>query len=178
MSKFLYTLTVCLLLLLTPMSYAQQVLGESGNTKQTAQTSESGSLVAEPLLADPLVKGQPPEVGKHVMANTDAGSMILSLLMVLALIIISALVLKRFNFTQQNSSQIKVIASLSLGVKERLVVAQVGDQQLVLGVTPQNITLIKSLEEPIASNQPEKASVLSGKVLDFLQKTNFNTKNK
>ncbi|MBL4900001.1 MAG: flagellar biosynthetic protein FliO [Colwellia sp.] len=112
------------------------------------------------------------------MANTDVGSMILSLLMVLALIFISALILKRFNFTQKNTGQLKVIASLSLGVKERLIVVQVGEQQLVLGVTSQQITLIKSLEEPITSNQPENTSALTGNVLAFLQKNNFNNKNK
>ncbi len=168
MSKFLRSLAVLLLVSLTTISYAQQVLENNENTKQAAETS----------IAEAVVVKDAPEVGKHVMANTDAGSMILSLLMVLALIFISALVLKRFNFTQQNSGQLKVVASLSLGVKERLVVAQVGEQQLVLGVTPQQITLIKSLEEPIVASQPEKASALTGNVLAFLQKNNFNTKNK
>jgi flagellar protein FliO/FliZ len=102
--------------------------------------------------------------------------MILSLLMVLALIGICTLVLKRFNLTQQNTGQLKVIASLSLGVKERLIVVQVGEQQLVLGVTPQKITLIKSLDEPIDSSNPENTSALTGNVLAFLKKTNFNTK--
>lgn len=168
MFKILCSLAVLLLFFITTISYAQQELGENKKAKQAAETS----------VADPLVVKQVPEVGKHVMANTDAGSMILSLLMVLALIFISALVLKRFNFTQQQSGQLKVVASLSLGVKERLIVAQVGDQQLVLGVTPQQITLIKSLEEPIVSSQPEKASALTGNVLAFLQKNNFNSKNK
>jgi flagellar protein FliO/FliZ len=168
MFKKLCSLVVLLLFFMTTISYAQQELSDNEKAKQTAETS----------VADPLVVKQSPEVGKHVMANTDATSMILSLLMVLALIFISALVLKRFNFTQQQSGQLKVIASLSLGVKERLVVAQVGEQQLVLGVTPQQITLIKSLEEPIVSNQPEKASALTGNVLAFLQKNNFNGKNK
>jgi flagellar protein FliO/FliZ len=90
-----------------------------------------------------------PEVGKHVMANMDAGSMILSLLMVLGLIILCALVLKRFNLTQQGVSQLKVITSLSLGAKERVVVVQAGEQQLLLGVTAQQVTLIERLSEPL-----------------------------
>ena len=106
MSNFFYFLVVFLLVFITTVSYAQQELGTSENAKQTVE-----SIVAEPL----LVK-QAPEVGKHVMANTDAGSMILSLLMVLAVIVITALVLKRFNVTQQNSGQLKVVASLSFGV--------------------------------------------------------------
>jgi flagellar protein FliO/FliZ len=166
MANFSSAIAIVLLLCLTTITHAQEALGENELLKQPVQTS-----VAKQVLDDP-------KVGKHVMANTDAGSMILSLLMVLALIGVSAYVLKRFNITQQQSGQLKVVASLSLGVKERIVVAQVGEQQLLLGVTPQQITLIKSLEEPIDSSQPEKASVLTGNVLAFLQKNNFNTKNK
>jgi flagellar protein FliO/FliZ len=168
MSIFLRSLAAFLFILLTTIANAQEVNEENENARQATKTS----------IAEAVVVKEDPEVGKHVMANTDAGSMILSLLMVLALIFISALVLKRFNVTQQNTSQLKVVASVSLGVKERLIVAQVGEQQLVLGVTPQQITLIKSLEEPIVSSQPEETSVLPGNVLAFLQKKNFNNKNK
>ena len=93
----------------------------------------------------------------------------LSLLMVLGLIIVSALVLKRFNLTQQNSSQIKVIASLSLGAKERVIVVQIGDQQMVLGVCPQQISLLKNLDTPI-ENTTASPLALSSNVLSFLQK--------
>ena len=148
--------------------YAEASFEQNVNTEQLVEVP-----VVEPDVEKPV-----PEVGKHVMATTDAGSMILSLLMVLALIFISALVLKRFNFTQQTSGQMKVVSSLSLGVKERLVVAQVGEQQLVLGVTSQQITLIKSLDEPITTNQPENAPPLTGNILAFLQKNNFNKKDK
>lgn len=168
MTKFSYAITALLLLCLTAVSHAQQDLGENELSKQSTQTSVAEQIIDEPS----------PKVGKHVMANTDAGSMILSLLMVLALIGVSAYVLKRFNVTQQQSGQLKVVASLSLGVKERIVVAQVGEEQLVLGVTPQQITLIKSLEEPIETSQSDKASALTGNVLAFLQKNNINTKNK
>jgi len=172
MPKLLCAIFVVLwLFLLTTSSYAQQGVGENEKVEEIAKIVERAETAetAEILVAAPVII-PPPEVGKHVMANTDAGSMILSLLMVLALIFISALVLKRFNFTQQQSGQLKVVASLSLGTKERIIVAQVGDQQLVLGITPQQITLIKSLEEPIASSQTEKPSAFSGNVLAFFKK--------
>lgn len=115
----------------------------------------------------PQELNNPPQVGKHVMANMDAGSMILSLLMVLALIIICALVLKRFNFTQQGVSQLKMVTSLSLGAKERVVVIQAGEQQLLLGVTAQQVTLIERLEQPLAT-QTLKAAELPKNLLSFL----------
>lgn len=139
-----------------------------GFSIQVAFAQEQGSVNAE-LTAKTLEKT--PEVGKHVMANMDASSMILSLLMVLALIIISALVLKRFNLTQQNTSQLKVVASLSLGAKERIVVVEVASQQLVLGVTSQQITLIERLAEPIVT-ATESSLPMTSNVLAFLQKAN------
>ncbi len=108
-----------------------------------------------------------PQVGKHVMANMDAGSMILSLLMVLVLIILCALVLKRFNLTQQGVSQLKVVTSLSLGAKERVVVIQAGEQQLLLGVTAQQVTLIERLAEPLVTPETKKAELPKG-LLSFL----------
>lgn len=116
-----------------------------------------------------------PQVGKHVMTNMDAGSMILSLLMVLGLIVISALVLKRFNIVQQGHGQIKVISSVSLGAKERVVVIQVGDKQMVLGVTSQQITHIETLSEPLIQEKSDKVNVPNNMmtlIQEKLQKSN------
>jgi len=153
-----------LLCAITHYSFAQ----EASTSSKSAQVVEEQK---EPLL---LTTEKTPQVGKHVMANMDASSMILSLLMVLALIIISAIVLKRFNLTQQSSNQLKVIASLSLGAKEKVVVVQIGEQQLVLGVCPQQISLLKNLDKPI-DIQMGKPLALSGNVLSFLQKNSIKT---
>lgn len=96
-----------------------------------------------------VVKNAPVEVGKHVAANMDAMSMILSLLMVLAVIAVSAFILKRFQGVQHTFNGLKIITSLHLGSKEKLVVVQTGDKQLLLGVTAQQITLLDTLAEPI-----------------------------
>ncbi|MGJ8692221.1 MAG: flagellar biosynthetic protein FliO [Thalassotalea sp.] len=95
-----------------------------------------------------------PAVGKHVGSNLDAATMILSLLMVLALIIASAYVLKKFNITAVQSEDLKIITSLALSTKEKLLVVQVGDKQLLLGVTSQQITLLETLETPLEVKAP------------------------
>ncbi|WP_286233271.1 flagellar biosynthetic protein FliO [Thalassotalea sediminis] len=104
------------------------------------------------------------EVGKHANVNMDAASMILALLLVLALIVVSAFVLKKFNMINKVSSGMKVVASLPLGTKEKLIVVQVGDEQLLLGVSHQQVNLIKTLETPL----PESSS-LSEQVNNPLQ---------
>jgi len=160
---FVFSLSF-LLCAVTQSSFAQEASTSSDNT-QVDKTQKTPQL---------LTTEKTPQVGKHVMANMDASSMILSLLMVLALIFISAIVLKRFNLTQQSSNQLKVIASLSLGAKEKVVVVQIGDQQLVLGVCSQQISLLKNLENPI-DIQVGKPLALSGNVLSFLQKSSAKT---
>ena len=94
------------------------------------------------------------EVGKHANPNLDAMSMIISLLMVLALIIVSAWILKKFNLANKSVSGMQVISSLPLGHKEKLVVVQVADEQLLLGVSAQQINLIKTLEKPLEVGGP------------------------
>jgi flagellar biosynthetic protein FliO len=95
----------------------------------------------------------PVEVGKHVTANMDAMSMIMSLLMVLAVIVVSAMVLKRFQGAQHAINGLKIVTSLHLGSKEKLVVVQAGEKQLLLGVTPQQISLLKTLDEPLVTSK-------------------------
>jgi flagellar protein FliO/FliZ len=175
MTNFFVSMLGCLLFMSTTFSFAQENVSANENTQIESTIVESTQTQDAPSSVEKM-----PQVGKHVMANTNASSMILSLLMVLGVIVISALVLKRFNLTQQSSNQLKVIGSLSLGAKERVVVVQVGEQQLVLGVCSQQVTLLKDLDTPLEV-QSGKALALSGNVLSFLQnnttskKSNSNT---
>lgn len=95
-----------------------------------------------------------PVVGKHVAANLDVASILLSLLLVLALIIAVAFLLKRIQPQGNKLAGMKVITSLHLGTKERLVVVEVDKKQLLLGVTAQQITLIQTLDNPMEVGQP------------------------
>jgi flagellar protein FliO/FliZ len=89
------------------------------------------------------------EVGRHVMGNIDAGSMIISLLLVLVAIVVAAGILKKLQVGGTTVNGLKVVTSLNLGAKERLVVVQVGEKQLLLGVTGQQINVLDTLDEPI-----------------------------
>lgn len=142
-------------------------------TEAAAIKSESSKLsnqVKPPIETVPIIhadNADSPQVGKHVMANMNASSMILSLLMVLVLIFICALIMKRFNLVQQGVSQLKMVASLSLGSKERVVVVQVGEKQFMLGVTSQQINLIETLPEPLLT-KPQGSIDLPKSILSVL----------
>ena len=108
---------------------------------------------------DAFAQEEAVEVGKHANLNLDAMSMIISLLMVLALIIASAWILKKFNLANKSVSGMQVISSLPLGHKEKLVVVQVADEQLLLGVSGQQINLIKVLEKPLELTSPLSSDI-------------------
>ena len=48
-----------------------------------------------------------------------------------------------------NNRQIKIITAVPLGTKEKLVLIEAGNKQMLLGVTQHQINLIKELDEPL-----------------------------
>ena len=111
-----------------------------------------------------------PEVGKQISGNMDSMSFILSFLMVLALIVVCALALKKFQPGLQQQTGLKIVTSLNLGAKERLVVVQAGEQQLLLGVTAHQITLLDTLAEPLVQGTPISGE-LGHSFLNLLRKS-------
>lgn len=69
-----------------------------------------------------------------------------SLLLVLAVIIVLAWVLRRMNLTQQGTGNfLKIIGSVALGQRERAVLIEVGDTWLLVGVGPGQIRTLHTL---------------------------------
>ncbi|KGJ97030.1 flagellar biosynthetic protein FliO [Colwellia psychrerythraea] len=162
----IFLVTCCYLLSWAALAQSNTTNSIAGQNIVTENSSGQNVAITEVIEQESTAENSP-QVGKHVRSNMNAGSMILSLLMVLALIIICAFVLKRFKFTQQGISQLKVITSLSLGTKERIMVVQVGEQQLLLGVTAGKITLLDKLSEPLVS-QNITTGDLPKNILSFL----------
>ncbi len=85
----------------------------------------------------------------------DIGSairLILGLFVVLFLIIASAWLFKRFGRWQGGyTDQLKIVGGLAVGARERIVLVQVGEQQLLIGIAPGNIRTLHVLDEPLPS---------------------------
>jgi flagellar protein FliO/FliZ len=78
------------------------------------------------------------------------GSSLLALIVVIALILAMAWLLRRLPGAAMGShGGMRIVASLAVGAKERVMVVSVGEKQLVLGVTGQQITLIDKLDTPL-----------------------------
>ena len=75
---------------------------------------------------------------------------LLGLMAVLALILLMGWLLRRVGQGSLVGSQnLKIIASLSLGTREKIALVQVGEQQLLLGITPNAINHLQTFAEPV-----------------------------
>ncbi|ABM61272.1 flagellar biosynthetic protein FliO [Halorhodospira halophila] len=75
---------------------------------------------------------------------------IVALLVVLAVIIGLAWLLRRFGGgAVGGTGQMRVLGSLPVGQRERVVLVQVGDTQLLLGVAPGRVQTLHVLETPV-----------------------------
>lgn len=89
---------------------------------------------------------------KPVLDAGSLGQLVLSLLLVVMLILAVAWLLKRFgNFSATTSGNLKIIDALSMGTRERIVLLQVGEQQVLLGVSTGHIEMLCTLEKPVAT---------------------------
>ncbi len=98
-----------------------------------------------------------PEVVQHTTPST-AGSLAqvtVSLLLVLAIVFAAAWLMRRLRgFGGLGANTIQIIADAPLGAKERAVLIQVGQQQLLLGVAPGRINTLHVLAEPVSTVNP------------------------
>lgn len=92
-------------------------------------------------------------------SGTQLLSVLFSLFFVLGLILVLAWVLRRFGQGGFSGQQgMKVVASLSLGTRERLLVVDIQGQQLLLGVTPQQIRTLHVFDEPVIDTRADPKS--------------------
>lgn len=91
------------------------------------------------------------------------GAVVLELLLglglVVALIFLLAWLLRRVNGLQMRGQQMKIVASTALGTRERAVLLQVGERQLLLGVAPGRVTLLESFPEKIIEPETFKQAL-------------------
>ena len=96
---------------------------------------------------------------------------IFSLLLVLAAVVLVAWILKRINLPQYGAgSLLKVISGVAVGQRERIVLVEVNDTWLVVGVAPGQVRTLHSMpkaELPI--QQTDSSSDTDGKFQGWLK---------
>ena len=88
----------------------------------------------------------------------------LSSLAVIGVLLVLGWVLRRLRGAALlgGSKQLKIVASLTLGQRERVVVVQVGEEQWLLGVTTQQISGLGKLDQPLTPEQAKSVLVNRG----------------
>lgn len=105
-------------------------------------------LLGLPGLA--AAEGGRPPTATPVPGAVDALQVLVSLVVVLLLIAAMAWLLRRFGqFPLGQGGALRIIGAVSLGQRERAVLVQVGDSQILLGVAPGSVQTLHVLERPV-----------------------------
>lgn len=118
-------------------------------------------VLAVPLLlvAAPLLAAEPAAAMSSAGVGTQLSKLLVGLLLVIGLIFLLAWLLRRVQQLNPRGNQaIKVVSTQALGARERLVLVQVGKEQVLLGLSAGRITPLHVLEEPVHLPDVEPAN--------------------
>ncbi len=91
--------------------------------------------------------------------GAQLSKLLLGLLLVIGLIFLLAWLLRRVQQLHPRGEQvIKIVSTQALGPRERLVLVQVGGEQILLGLSAGRITPLHVLEEPVHLPDAEPAT--------------------
>lgn len=119
-----------------------------------------GLLLALPLsalAAEPVAQAvTAPAVGS---VGGQLTQLVLGLLLVIGLIFVLAWLMRRVQRIGPGNGQvIELVGSRALGPRDRLVLVQVGEEQILLGITPGRITPLHVLKTPVDAVKTEAAT--------------------
>ncbi|KAF2410771.1 flagellar protein FliO/FliZ [Pseudomonas antarctica] len=124
--------------------------------------SMAGLFLALPLsalAAEPIAQAA---AAAPVVSSGIGGQLtqlVLGLLLVVGLIFVLAWLMRRVQRIGPGNGQvIEMIGSRVLGPRDRLVLVQVGEEQILLGITPGRITPLHVLKSPVEVAKTEAAT--------------------
>ena len=138
-------------------AWAEAPVSAPAETAATAEASNQPDAISP--TATLHLKSDPVRSGGTSMGEAT-GQMIIGLVAVLGLIFVLAWVAKRFNLAPGGATaHMKVVSSLSVGPKEKLLLVEVENQRLLLGVTTTQVSLIREMGDvPEAEPQSDFSS--------------------
>ncbi|WP_034641508.1 flagellar biosynthetic protein FliO [Chitinilyticum aquatile] len=82
----------------------------------------------------------------------------LALVIVLGLIVVGAWLMRRFSLLPRAANgQLRVVSGVMVGTRERVVIVELGETWLVLGVTGEQVNLLHTLPRPDHADSPAAA---------------------
>lgn len=131
-------------------------------------------LSASSLLASSLFAASAyAETASGTAVPSTAGNLfqvLLGLIVVLALMAGAAWLLRRFNTAKGvSNTSIKIVGAASVGTRERVVVVEIADQWIVVGVAPGRVNALATMQKQETTLTPEAPS--SGNFSTWLAQT-------
>ena len=121
------------------------------------------------LAADPPRPAFTPPQASAVSSGSVL-QVIFSLLFVLAAIVLVAWILKRINLPQNAAgSALKVISGVAVGQRERIVLVEVNDTWLVVGVAPGQVTALHTMPKNVLPATENSAPEADNKFKNWLK---------
>lgn len=100
---------------------------------------------------------------KQTVRTVSSGDMLhwgVGLLIVLSIFFLCVWGMRKLGgITVNNAEKMRIVGGLSLGMREKVILLQVGKKQLILGVTPGRIDALHVLEGDDCLNREESASM-------------------
>lgn len=177
----LFYVVLCFALLLPAALNAQTStdteVAEVVSSKSATEDAANDSSITEPpampveksadtVVVQPATK--PDSAAQRPSAGLGLGKMALSLAIVVAIVVALGWAFKKLTLRLPGSRHIKIISTMPLGPKERLLVIEIQGKQRVLGVTAQSINLLFELENPLP--EEKLASDFHTQLQSFLKK--------
>jgi flagellar protein FliO/FliZ len=166
------------LLLVLVLLWGQPVV--AADTEQPAQvgltdekkTVQTTVAVAEPppLFTSPISAKKPVPATGSAVVTSDPFTIIFALLFIVLLIFFVAWLMRRVGAIPiANGQAMKVVAGLSVGTREKVILLDVGGEQLLIGVAPGRISHLHSFEQPVVNPDSIPVSEFSLKLKKLLQ---------
>ncbi|MDX1757571.1 MAG: flagellar biosynthetic protein FliO [Marinobacter sp.] len=109
-----------------------------------------------------------PSVPDSVGTITSLG---IGLLVVIGLIFVCAWLVRRMSgLTGMNNQLMKVVSVLNLGARERIALIEVGDKQILVGITPTTIRTLHVFEEPVTDPNATTSSDFARRLQGMISK--------
>ena len=90
---------------------------------------------------------------KEAVTAMDAVSVSIGLVFILLLIFLLAWLMKKVGYSNMSGQgNLKILATLNLGQKEKISLIEVGEQQLLVGITATQINTLHVLDKPLDTN--------------------------
>lgn len=116
--------------------------------------------------ADTAIESATP--AKTVASLPGVGQVVISLALVIGLVLMLAAIYRKVQLKLPGSQHFKIVSSVSVGPKERILVIEIQGKQRVIGVTPHSVNFLFDLDSPLPTEK--LASDFHTQLQTFLKK--------